>query len=284
MDTAYFDSTGGLVAIGSTDNNDGTVIKNALILVEGTHKDNKGVTHDFPRVRIQRLVDNTNEAIASGRELPLMLDHAKELVTNGELKKLGELHSRLECRVISERDLPNPNMAHLVGMLGAFGKFVVRNRLEDVRKGLIKLLSPGVDLANERIAEVSAVAFPAIHGPALFSLNYAEAKEQQGLIRKLKDEAQECFDILFGVIKDIESTDLNEMIGVSIPALKRKAADDFFQDLLTVLGINVISEIDNAETEPQNATPNPYGPLQQQFSQYSSIETSLKTRKSTRKR
>lgn len=247
MTTAYFDAAGGLTAYEKPANNNTGIVKQALIIVEGNHKDNKGRVHDFPAYRVQRIVDNTNTAVASGIEIPLMLDHSKELVSGGELKKLGELNSMVECRVISEQDLPNPKMQHLVGKLGAFAKFLVKNRVEDVQSGLIKLLSPGIDLASDRIAEVSAVAFPAIQGPALFkraegfalfSVNYTEAKEQFGAIRRLKQEAQEGFDILFGVLRDIDALDENEAMGLSRDALKRKAAEDYYADLLEVLGLN----------------------------------------------
>ncbi|ARV58070.1 hypothetical protein BZZ01_04955 [Nostocales cyanobacterium HT-58-2] len=265
MDTAYFDSAGGLVAVGSQESNN-ALIKNALILIEGTHKDNKGRVHHFPAERIQRLVDNSNAALATGVEIPLMLDHSKALVSDQGLRKLGEVSSNLECRIISERDLPNPKMRHLIGKLGAFSKVAIKKYVDDVKNGLIKLLSPGVDIQGDRIAEVSAVAFPAIHGPALFSLNYTEAKEQQGAIRKLKDQCQECFDILFGVIRDIDGADENEMLGINRGSLKRKAVDEFVGDLLSILGL------DEEEPEEEQEAPPPYAPLPAQYSQWDEEE------------
>lgn len=68
MDKTYFDSAGGLVAFGSYEEGD-FIIKNALLLVDGSQKDNKGRMHDFPTHRIQQLVDNTNAAFDSGVEI-----------------------------------------------------------------------------------------------------------------------------------------------------------------------------------------------------------------------
>lgn len=271
-DCAYFDACGGL-SPKMEQAADDTLIKNALLLVEGTHKDNKGVVHQFPVQRIQTIVDNTNAAISQGYEVPLMADHSKELISGGHLKRLGELTSNVECRVITSKDLPNPKMQHLIGKLGAFAKVTVKNRVDDVKKGLIKLLSPGVDLLHERIAEVSAVAFPAIHGPALFqqvgsrksevgsteqdadllpssaidasslatwasfSLDYDEAKEQAEAIRKQKNQAQDCFNILFGVLQSIDAVPKEQMIGTDPKALKRNALEKFMQDLLKVLDV-----------------------------------------------
>jgi hypothetical protein len=278
MNKAYFDSAGGLVVFGSYQK-DNFLIKNALLLVEGFHKDNKGKVHEFPASRVQRIIDNSNSSVATGVELPLMIDHAKELLNSGELKKLGELHTdhHIECRIIQERDLPNPKMRHLIGKLGAFGKFIIRNRVKDVEDGLIKLLSPGIDLESERIAEVSAVAFPAIHGPALFraadndngnrayfSISYAEAKEQYGLTRKVKAEAQEAFDIMFRVLTDVDMADSGEMIGIAKGALKLKAASDFYADLLQILGLDQ----EQIEAEPEQLTNiEPYAPMPQAYEQ-----------------
>lgn len=244
---AYFDSAGGLTLRAGQIAEDDTLIKNALLLVEGTHKDNKGVVHEFPVQRIQRLVDNTNTAIAQGYEVPFMADHSKELLSSvGHLKRLGGLASNLECRVITAQDLPNPKMQHLLGKLGAFAKVAVKNRVDDVKKGLIKLLSPGVDLLNERIAEVSAVAFPAIHGPALFaaqfSLDYDEAKEQAEAIKKQRNQAQDCFNILFSVLQSIDAVPQEQMMGVDPKGLKRQAVEKFNKDLIELLDIEADAE------------------------------------------
>ncbi|MCC5616368.1 hypothetical protein LC605_15075 [Nostoc sp. CHAB 5836] len=278
MSKAYFDSAGGLVAFGSYEQGN-FIIKNALLLVEGTQKDNKGRVHEFPAHRIQKLTDNTNAAFDSGVEIPLMIDHAKTLISSsGQFNKLGKLHSRVEGRIIQERDLPNPKLRDLIGKYGMFGKFLINHYVDEVRKGLIKPLSPGIDLDTERVAEASAVAFPAIHGPALFraaesvanfSISYAEAKEQYGLTRKVKAEAQEAFDIMFRVLTDVDMSDPNEMIGITPSALKLKAAADFYADLLQILRLDQ----EQIEVEPEQLTNiDPYAPMPEAYEQQYSSE------------
>lgn len=288
MANAFFDSGGFL---GNADFTKGeTLVKNALVLVEGTHKDNKGRTHEFPAYRIQQLVDNTNAKMLTGVEIPLMVDHSKELVSGGELKKLGELDSALECRVIQSADLPNPKMLHLVGKLGAFGRFTVRNRVEDVRNGSIKLLSPGIDLENEQVAEVSAVAFPAIHGPALFkkedntaffSTSYEEVKEQYGVQQKLRKQASECLDILFKVISDIDSIPDQETVGINTNSLKNKAVEDFVSDIRGILDIKPLDEIKEESTAQK---PAPYEDLPPSSFNKSVIAADFNKLKTRRKR
>lgn len=211
-----------------------------------------------------------------------MIDHAKTLINStGGFNKLGKLHSRVEGRIIQERDLPNPKMRNLIGKFGMFGKFFINHYVEEVRKGLIKPLSPGIDLEAERIAEASAVAFPAIYGPALFraeyppnsqanfSISYGEAKEQEGFIRKLKEEAQQCFDILFRVIADIDAADINDMIGATPNSLKLRAANDFYADFLNLLELNQ-QETEMEEPAPQSIAIDPYASLPEAYDrQYS---------------
>ena len=286
--STYLDAYGGFVAQFGHEEDDDTIVKNALLIVEGTHKDNRGVTHQFTPQRVQQLAKNTNAAIASGYEIPFMADHSKELLSNGQLKRLGDLSSDLECRIITALDLPNPKMTHLLGKMGAFAKVTVRTRVDDVRRGLIKLLSPGIDLVNDRIAEVSAVALPAIHGPALFqapresldkwgqpysrllvgsryagcdgwphlsiplvahfSLDYDEAKKQAEAIKKQKSAAQECFDICFSVLESIDAVPVEQMLGTDPNALKLSAVQKFMLDLLALL------QLDSVEQEPSESS------------------------------
>ena len=262
--SACFDAVGGLCATFKAEE-DGTLIKNALLLVEGTHKDNKGITHTFPPSRVQALARNTNAAIAQGHEIPFMADHSKELISNGQLKRLGDLSSDLFCRIITTQDLPNPKMTHLLGKMGAFAKVSIRNRIDEVNRGLIKLLSPGIDLLNERIAEVSAVALPAIHGPALFasalfSLDYDEAKKQSEAIRKQKTKCQEYFDICFGVLESIDAVPAEQMIGTDPKALKRSAVEKFMLDLIKDL------EIDSTEMDANTNARSPQLSMQTAYS------------------
>jgi hypothetical protein len=282
MSATYLgDSPAGLVAFGGQEDND-FLIKNALLLVEGTQKDNKGRTHEFPAERIQMQIDNTNAAFDSGIEIPLMLDHGKALVgPTGSINKLGWLHSRAEGRVIRERDLPNPKMKDLIGKFGMFAKVYINNYVDQVKKGAIKLLSPGIDLEEERVVEVSAVAFPAIKGPALFTasrhayfaLSYAEVKERKALMGEKRSKVKDNIDTLFQVISDIESTDPNELIGVDPKALKLNAIQGFYKDLLEVFDLDE----DEVQQTPQAIKPDnigAYEDIPESYQEYAEGDTS----------
>ena len=251
-DYAYFDAEASLCPMGCADSGN-ELVKDAILIVEGQHKDNKGIVHQFPISRIKKLATNTNNAIDQGYEVPLMLEHSKKLFdAKGEIAKLGNIASRVTCRIIKPSDVPD-SLKSLIGKYAAFAKVAIKHRLTEARQGLFNKLSPGVDLINERLGEVSAVAFPAINGPSLlfsaffqgntgislakFSLDYDEAKEQAEVIKKQKDSARECLDILFNVVKSIEAVPLEQMMGNDPIALKRLATDKFIADLMNVLGV-----------------------------------------------
>lgn len=251
-DYAYFDAEASLCPMGCADSGN-ELVKDAILIVEGQHKDNKGIVHQFPISRIKKLATNTNNAIDLGYEVPLMLEHSKQLFgANGEIAKLGNVVSKVTCRIIKPSDVPD-SLKSIIGKYAAFAKVAIKHRLAEARQGLFNKLSPGVDLINERLGEVSAVAFPAINGPSLlfsaffqgntgttlakFSLDYDEAKEQAEVIKKQKDSARECLDILFNVVKSIEAVPLEQMMGNDPVALKRLATDKFIADLMKVLGL-----------------------------------------------
>lgn len=213
-----------------------TLVKNALILVEGRHTDRYGNVHTFSATDIDEIADNTNVVLRSGQEVPFIFDHAKQLYINGQLSKLGEVLPQLESRVICEQDLPKSQMVALIGKKALFGKVRVISRLDDVRKGVIRLLSPGIDLTSKRLFELSAVLFPAIAGPALFSqyssIEYTEAKNQLTANHKLLDSSRDCLDVLFSVLRSIDASGLPD-----VNVLRRKAFTDFVADLSQSLGL-----------------------------------------------
>ncbi|MBW4635281.1 MAG: hypothetical protein KME30_26320 [Iphinoe sp. HA4291-MV1] len=272
MPVACFDSFSTL--LGQEDNNleyqDG-LVKNALILIEGRHTDRNGNTHTFTADDIREIAENTNSILAKGQEVPLIFDHAKQLYLNGEIKKFGEVLPCLESRVVEEKDLPKPGMSDLLGKMAIFGKVRVVSRVDDVRKGLIRLLSPGIDLVNRRLFELSAVLFPAIHGPALFSqfsaTDYAEAKQQMNANYKLMEQARDCLDVLFSVLRSVDASGNS-----NADMLRRKAFDDFVADLGGLLGLTV--------SDMLPVTPlSPYSPSVDYSDNSDTADFKLKTRR-----
>ena len=261
MGISCFDGIGGLCQF--SEESSGELIKNALVLIEGTHKDNQGVIHEFPSDRILRIAQRTNAAMSQGVEIPLMTDHSKQLIgDNGELKKLGVFVSPFECRVIREEDLPNPKMRHLLGKLGAFSRAKILNKVNEVQSKLINLLSPGVDLRSERLAEVSAVAFPAIHGPALFAapavqdLSFASVKEEQEMFKKQREDLDDAFEIFVQTLQRIQRASPEQLATISPEQLLLSAIDAFSIELKERLGINPFPGSPEMQSQTEEPTYN----------------------------
>lgn len=297
MILSYFDSAGGLCQF-SEDVPDG-LEKKALVLVEGIHKDNQGVIHEFPPERLLRIVSRTNSAMQEGIEIPLMADHSKQLIGNdGSLKKLGYFVSPFECRVITESDLPNPRMRNLIGKLGAFSKAKILNKVDEVRSKLINLLSPGVDLRTERLAEVSAVAFPAIQGPALFAANpltqdlsFNSVKQEQEAFKKQREDLDDAFEIFIQTIQRIQRASPEQLSAIPPEQLVRSAIADFSTEIQTRLGLEQIpaSQPEQSQFDPYNSnayadnlTPPPESSYSQQslLTEFNSV--ALKRRRKSR--
>ncbi|MGL5075847.1 MAG: hypothetical protein ACRDBG_08390 [Waterburya sp.] len=248
MSIVYFqDNCFGNFLAANIENSGGTekILKRALLVVEGTHTDNNGKVHQFLANKIVKFVRNTNKAIADGIELPIMIEHSRKILdANGQLARAGEIISELEYKRITAEDLPDPRQTNLIGKWGIFAIAEINHRVEDVKSGKIKKLSPGIDLENDRIGEVSLVAFPAIPGPALFSrygsTNYGEAKEAAQASLGLKNRLIEQLEIFFDVLVAIEAEEEEERENnpeYNLTLLKSNALDAYVEDVKNLVGI-----------------------------------------------
>jgi hypothetical protein len=258
---AHFDALGSLTPVAAKPTHGDFIHKKILIMPAGRHKSNDGREHNITPEDIQEYAYNTNLAMDRGVELPLIFDHAKKSIReDGKLAKFGEVISDIVCRVVTERDLPNPKMRHLLGEVAAFAEVEIRDRVSDVQKGLIKLLSPGLNLEEKRFVEVSSVLFPAIHGPALFSaaLDYKTIRKQSeefGQTERLLDPRYADF---LSALRNIDSADNEQLFGNDKNALRLQAINDFRADLVEVLGLDEL-RIQPERLEDTGYNPDPYG-------------------------
>jgi hypothetical protein len=259
MTTAYFDALGALTLVAPKPTSGGFIKKKALLFFEGIHKSNDGRTHTISPQDVEEYARNTNLAMDRGVEFPLILDHSKTIVhKDGKPAKFGEVISDVACRVISERDLPNPKMRHLLGKVGAFAEVEVRDRIEDVQKGLIKLLSPGLNLEEKRFMEASGVLFPAIHGPALFAaaLDYDTQRELTKEFGETRQKLNACFEDACRVWANIESADDEQTFGNDKNAMRRSTLEKMSKEMGEILGIE--GQQDSPEGEQPTYNPDPY--------------------------
>lgn len=241
-------------------------------MVEGSHTDSSKKHHVFDADRICQIVENTNNWLAKGGRVPWQLDHKKTQDAN-----IGDLESGLEARVITPEDLPNPRLRHLVGKIGAFAERLVgkgSDVVNMVAAGRVKTLSPGIDVKDDIIKEISATPTPAIVGLSTFkqaagnfALTMDEAESEGEQEDAVKQALHEKSEIFLEVINSIYSANEDELQGQDPQGLLMQAVEDYMSRVTQIVGIN------NGQQDPQqmnmqypHSSPMPgYLPQQQGF-------------------
>lgn len=264
-----------------TENEDGSITKSALLLVEGEHKCNKGNGHKFDADYIVEVAKNTNKALNNGTFIPVLKDHQKS--SDAEI---GEIGSLLTARVITEDDLPNKKHTHLLGKMGLFCDGVVlkaKDVVERVKSGLNKTISPGINLAKRQLAELSVTPTPAILGLSMYSegssemdgiytLDDADAMSQDE--EELKEEFEDLSYKFYCVIKNIMKN--GEELGEEADMMVEKAFADYEMRLRNLFGLT--GEIPEEDATVADTQRNGYslqqapGMVQNDYAPYSLYE------------
>lgn len=232
---------------------EGSVItKQALVMIEGTHIDSAKRKHQFPAERIQRIVANTNALLASGGRIPWQRDHQKTQSAN-----IGDLDGPLEIRVITRKDLPHKGLGHLIGKVGAFATRLIAKGADVVKEvlaGRIKTLSPGIDVEDDIIREISATPTPAIVGLSTFRRGEDREARRRSEFTALTFDDMEAeiqdmdavrgdFDALsntfWELISSINEATEDELQGEDPTALQMQALDDYSVRIQALIGLNV---------------------------------------------
>ena len=228
---AYFQSP--LVSLGNAIVDNGqTLVKRAIIAIEGCHTCNRGKKYDFPATRIQQMADNTNAEIANGRIISIFRDHQRSAESH-----FGDLTGLVECRRVTADDLPDPTATGMIGKLAIFANANIIKHIDLVKSRSIKALSPGIDLVRNTIFEVSAVPVASMPGVALFS--YAEIKEQRNKYNQLRDQAIESLDTLIESFRQMERTDSEMQTGGNLTE-KQDSFEDFVTDLAMIFELPLV--------------------------------------------
>lgn len=237
---AHF-STGN-VYTGFSENEDGSITKSALVFVEGEHQDNRGRSWATNSSFIEKLVENTNRAFEEGKHIPILKDHVKTVDA-----EIGVLDAPLEARIITEEDLPNKRDRDLIGKLGVFCDGIVlkaKDVVERVKSGLNRTISPGIDMSNVLLKEISLTPTPAIKSLSLFSegsgvmdgiytLDDADAMSQDE--EDLKEEFEDLSCKFYCVVKNIMKS--ADELGEEADVMIEKAFADYEIRLRDLFGL-----------------------------------------------
>jgi hypothetical protein len=278
------DAWAGLCDAEFESNSPDTLVKRALLMVEGTHVDSKKRRHEFPAERIKRIAANTNRFISQFGRVPWQKDHKREQDAN-----IGDLEGPVEVRRITQDDLPHPDLRHLVGRLGIFTDHLVakgKDIVEQITAGRIKTLSPGIDTATDIIREVSATPTPAIIGLMTFkrgsdsdahfkALTMDEAEAEMADLDAMAAEAHELLDMFLKVNECIVVATEDELQGQDPLELQQQAVEDYMERLSALIGLN--EQLDaESEQEQMGATNDPNYLARQQGVQLSGNYKTLK--------
>ena len=251
------------------ENPDGSITKRALVLVEGEQTDSKKRKHIFSKERIRRIVQNTNSAFKNNANIPMFKEHQKNIDN-----MIGNVTSTFEARIITPEDLTKTASPDLIGKLGVFCDGLVikaQDVVEKVKSGLAKELSPGIDIINDCIKEISVVAQPAIQGMAMYSMgemngmktltfdDYDKCMEDCEEDREEYDELCEKF---YKVMCDIKSATEEDLQGQDPMELIGQAFDDFNVELQDLFMGDMMEDDGEEEDDPYGEKPNPYSMTQ----------------------
>ncbi len=145
----------------------GAITKEALILIEGKHKDNKGRVHEFDEERLTTIAENATGDLEDGKRIPLLEDHNRSQQTT-----IGDVEVGFIAREITENDPPAQKNPSLIGKFGVFAQEVqvkAKRALQQLEENLLSTVSAGVDIVKNTVAEVSCTPKAAIDGMMLFA-------------------------------------------------------------------------------------------------------------------
>lgn len=274
------------VVVTENDTSKQYLIRNALIFVEGDHTDSKVRDHSFPRERVIRIAENTNNVIERGGTIPILYDHQKTARS-----VVGSIDDPLILKEITKEDVSQlvngKKLGYLVGRLGIFSNSVKLKdpaAIEGFLNDIVRTISPGIDLRVDIIREVSIVATPAIPGLSLFSSTEAdneqtnevegdkedtnpeianfylmspyartysldEALKEKSKLDSKKQEFIETAELLWEVLLNIRTNfyDPNEIVNLSSENLQT-----FVAKVLSMLGLDEFITNNGAAAPPQS--------------------------------
>lgn len=257
------------------------VVKKALVAVEGEFADSDGTNHVFTSDRLQTIADHTNQALEKGIQIPVCLDHQKNV--GNTVGGLGDT-STAYTKVITEEDLPNPRAKDLIGKIGLFLNDVIvkaEDAVDKVKKKIVTSVSMGLNLdpKDHRIVELSLVPIPAIPHMGLFSfslgdtvstkkaMTWEELEASKNSLKNVEEEFTELTEELWSILQTLYTSESTEI--EDLPTLKQyvyTALNGYSIRVLESLGLNNVPDIDPA-AEAQAMSADQSSMMQQNMTQ-----------------
>lgn len=252
-----------------TQDSSGCVTKDAILMLEGTLPDSKGVVHTFSADRLAQIADNTNQALQEGVKLPVLLEHEKTAlatVGNGN-------NAELYVKTVTEEDIQkiNPKATKLIGKAALFVRNLVIQTPEIVSKvleGTASSVSMGLDLLTDSLKEISLVGIPAWEHATLYAKQNGGVSKFSALtwdedgqannddLEEKEEEYEKLTEQLWGYLRNIYTADEAELKGKDPSQLVDVTLYGFVErvkKLLDLDGLGSDSEAVTAEAQAQGS-------------------------------
>ncbi len=256
--THFTASTASLFGFASQDAT-GCVTKDAILMLEGTLPDSKGVVHTFTPERLAKIAENTNTALEEGVKLPVLLEHEKTaLATVGNAN-----NAELYVKTVTEEDIAkiNPKAKKLLGKAALFVRNVVIQTPEVVEKvleGTASSVSMGLDLLTDSLKEISLVGIPAWEHATLYSkysktatfggLTWDDDAENEDVLEEKEEEYEKLTEQLWGYLRNIYTADEASLKGQDPTKLMDVTLYGFVER------IKKLMDLDSTEDAPEVPT------------------------------
>ncbi len=256
--THFTASTASLFGFSSQDAT-GCVTKDAILMLEGTLPDSKGVVHTFTPERLAKIAENTNTALEEGVKLPVLLEHEKTaLATVGNAN-----NAELYVKTVTEEDIAkiNPKAKKLLGKAALFVRNVVIQTPEVVEKvleGTASSVSMGLDLLTDSLKEISLVGIPAWEHATLYSkqnktatfggLTWDDDAENEDVLEEKEEEYEKLSEQLWGYLRNIYTADEASLKGQDPAKLMDVTLYGFVER------IKKLMDLDSTEDAPEVST------------------------------
>ena len=143
----------------------------ALAFYEGSHIDSKGNAHIVSPEIIKALADKTNELLTQ-TDIPILTEHTK---SPDNIRGIIKDANSFIARHVNASDVErNPKLSSALGKLGLFVsniRLTDEKLLNNIKNGIGKAISLGIDFKNQLVRELSFVTVPALNLASVFNSN-----------------------------------------------------------------------------------------------------------------
>ena len=141
----------------------------ALAFYEGSHIDSQGNAHLVPPEIIRALAEKSNDLLTQ-TDIPILTEHTK---SPDNIRGVIKDANSFIARPVNANDVQrNPKLSSALGKLGLFVsniRLTDEKLLNNIKNGIGKAISLGIDFKNQLVRELSFVTVPALNLASVFN-------------------------------------------------------------------------------------------------------------------